>query len=72
MTLRRQFYMNDLVISLGIGPKSLPVAGNTLTERHSLAQGRLLRLFRVQHSLFLSFFLFSERGRWCEGTRPAG
>lgn len=64
--------MNGLVVSLGLCPKSLPGAGNTLTKRHSLARRCLLRLFRVWHSFFLSFFLFSERGRWCEGTRPAG
>lgn len=72
MTLRREFYINELTVPLGTHPTSLPVAGNTLTKRHSLVQECLLRLFGVWCSFFLFSFLFSERGRWCEGTRPAG
>lgn len=48
------------------------MAGNTLAKRHSPAQTCLLRLFGVWRSFFPSSFLFPERGRWEEGTRPAG
>lgn len=48
------------------------MAGNTLAKRHSPAQTCLLRLFGVWRSFFSSSFLFPERGRWEEGTRPAG
>lgn len=48
------------------------MAGNTLAKRPSLAQAFLLRLFGVGRSFFPSSLLFPERGRWEEGTRPAG